>query len=147
MKLDKIRHEFTDFVPEEVKEGVLYISIPYATATHMCACGCREIVVTPIGPTDWTLTWDGYTVTIQPSIGNWSLPCKSHYVIKKNRIIWGKKWSELEIKRGRVADRMAKDKYYGESQRQKTTDKDVKQSGGLIHRILMWFRRPTSDPP
>src|SRR5690348_6953534 len=86
MKRMMIRHKFVDLIPDVVEEGVLYISIPYATAIHKCACGCGETVVTPIRPTDWTLTWDGDTITVNPSIGNWSFPCQSHYFIVENKI-------------------------------------------------------------
>lgn len=130
MKLKTIRHKFVDFVPEVVEEGVLYISIPYATATHKCACGCGEIVVTPIKPADWTLTWNGDTVTMSPSIGNWSFPCQSHYFIEENKIIWARKWSASEIRAGRAYDKMAKDKYYGKSVDQ-TNTKNKKMKGGL----------------
>ena len=112
MKRRLIRPEFVEFIPERVEEGILYISIPYATATHKCACGCGEIVVTPIRPTDWRLTWNGEEVTLNPSIGNWSLPCRSHYWIFENRIIWAGKWKTSEIEAGRSKDRQAKIAYY-----------------------------------
>lgn len=110
-----IRPEFVTYIPDVVKEGVLYISIPYATATHKCACGCGEAVVTPISPTDWSLTWNGESVTLNPSIGNWSLPCQSHYWIVENRIVWARRWSPFEIRAGRVRDGRAKNRYYGKS--------------------------------
>lgn len=112
MRRKLIRPKFVDFVPEVIEEGVLYISIPYATATHKCACGCGEEVVTPIRPTDWMLTWNGETVTLYPSIGNWSLPCKSHYWIEENKVIWARRWTKSEIEAGRSDDRKAKARYY-----------------------------------
>jgi hypothetical protein len=112
MKRKLIRPEFVEFIPNAVEDGILYISIPYATATHKCACGCGEIVVTPIRPTDWSLTWNGETVTLNPSIGNWSFPCRSHYWIVENRIIWARKWNTSEIEAGRAKDRQAKVGYY-----------------------------------
>ena len=117
MKRKVFKHEFVEFMPEELKEGMLYISIPYATSTHKCACGCGEIVVTPIKPTDWKLTWNGETVTMYPSIGNWSLPCKSHYWIEESKIIWSRKWSDSEIKKGRMKDAFAKNRYYSKFQK------------------------------
>lgn len=113
MKIKVIRPKFVEFIPEMVEEGVLYISVPYATATHKCACGCGEIVVTPIKPTDWRLTWDGETVSLYPSIGNWSLPCQSHYWIEENKVRWARKWSNSEIEAGRAEDRETKAHYYG----------------------------------
>jgi hypothetical protein len=44
----KIKHKFVEFIPKEREEGVLYVSIPYATAVHNCFCGCGLKVVTPI---------------------------------------------------------------------------------------------------
>jgi hypothetical protein len=112
MKRKSIRPEFVDFIPDAMEEGVLYISVRYATASHKCACGCGEVVVTPIKPTDWTLTWSGETVSLNPSIGNWGQPCQSHYWIVDNRIIWASKWSYSEIAANRAKDRRAKARYY-----------------------------------
>jgi hypothetical protein len=112
MKRKSIRPEFVEFIPDEVEEGVLYISIPYATATHKCPCGCGEIVVTPIKPTDWNLMWNGETVTLNPSIGNWGFPCQSHYWIIENRIVWARRWDASEIEAGRAKNRREKSRYY-----------------------------------
>lgn len=88
MRRRKFRPEFVEFIPENLKPGVLYISIEYSTASHLCPCGCGQMVITPIQPTQWSLTWDGESVSLYPSIGNWGFFCKSHYWIRKNRIIW-----------------------------------------------------------
>ena len=112
MKRKTIRHEFVDLIPDDMAEGVLYVSVQYATATHKCACGCGKLVVTPIRPTDWTMIWDRDTITLSPSIGNWNFPCRSHYFIRENKIIWARKWSDLEIKAGRHKDKARKDRYY-----------------------------------
>ena len=130
MKRKEISHKFVALIPAKVEEGVLYISIPYATATHKCACGCGEIVVTPIRPPDWILIWDGDTVTMTPSIGNWSLPCQSHYFIRKNRIIWARKWNAAKIKACRAKDKIVKARYYSKLQalqknQSETTRKNV----------------------
>ena len=50
-----LKHEFVDFIPDELEQGTIYISIRFATASHFCLCGCGNKVVTPIRPTDWTL--------------------------------------------------------------------------------------------
>ncbi len=103
---------FVEFIPEVLQEGVLYISLEYATATHKCFCGCSREVVTPITPTDWSLTrWKG-TVSLVPSIGNWSFPCRSHYVIKRNRLIWCGDMPQRLIDAGRRRDRIDKKRYY-----------------------------------
>ncbi|MDG6982318.1 MAG: hypothetical protein JRM74_02570 [Nitrososphaerota archaeon] len=117
MKRKSIRPEFVELMPDELKEGVLYISVPFATAAHKCPCGCGETVVTPIRPTDWTLVWDGETLSLDPSIGNWSLPCRSHYWIIKNRVVWARKWNFAEIEATREDDRRAKRRYFGRIRR------------------------------
>lgn len=116
-KQKAIRPEFVEFIPDNIKEGVLYISIRYGTATHMCTSGCGEIVVTPIKLTDWTLIWNGETVSLYPSIGNWSLPCRSHYWIRDNKIVWARKWDESEIELGREIDARNKAHYFNGKKR------------------------------
>lgn len=84
----RICHEFVGFIPEKLEQGVLYVSIEYATAVHSCCCGCGSRVVTPLSPNDWFLLFDGKTVSLEPSIGNWNYPCQSHYVIRRDRVLW-----------------------------------------------------------
>lgn len=99
-----LKHEFVEFIPEKPEPGTLYISIRYRTGTHLCCCGCGNVVVTPISPTDWKITLDGKTVSLHPSIGNWSFPCQSHYWIRNNRVDWAPKWSREQIEHGRLHD-------------------------------------------
>jgi len=108
-----IDHKFVEFIPEQIEGGVLYISIQYCTAIHKCVCGCGNEVVTPLSPTDWELTFDGKTVSLSPSIGNWNFDCKSHYWIIKNKIRFSRQWSAEEIENNRKKDSTKKKKYYG----------------------------------
>ncbi|WP_397469451.1 DUF6527 family protein [Pseudonocardia charpentierae] len=59
----------------------------YATAVHLCACGCGFKVVTPLGRGGWRLTFDG-AVSLHPSVGNGQSRCRSHYVVRRNVIDW-----------------------------------------------------------
>jgi Family of unknown function (DUF6527) len=111
---NRIEHVFVEFVPDELAEATLYISIPYATAVHSCLCGCGQRVVTPLSPTDWELTFDGVSVSLDPSIGNWSFPCRSHYFIRRSRVRWAGKLSEEKINAGRARDRKEKEQYFKE---------------------------------
>ena len=106
-----LRHVFVEFIPDELEQGIIYISIRFATASHLCCCGCGNKVVTPIRPTDWKLIFDGKTVSLDPSIGNWSFSCRSHYWIRNNRVQWAPKWSPEQIERGRLRDSYAKNDY------------------------------------
>ena len=96
MIVQTLQHKFVDFIPEVLEDGILYVSIEYATAMHNCACGCGNRVVTPFSPYDWKLTFDGETISLFPSIGNWNFECKSHYWIEKSKIKYAKSWLEME---------------------------------------------------
>jgi len=113
-----LAHEFVEFLPANIQEGKLYISIPYATATHKCCCGCGNEVITPLSPTDWKLIFDGESVSLDPSIGNWSFDCRSHYWIKRNRVVWAEAWSKEQIEGGRTYDRLSKSSHYGQKTEQ-----------------------------
>jgi hypothetical protein len=93
-----MQHKFVEFIPSEIEENVLYISIEYDVAKHKCACGCGAIIVTSLSPARWRLTYDGETVSLSPSIGNWSHPCKSHYFITNDKVVWAGSISEDAIR-------------------------------------------------
>jgi len=107
-----LKHEFVEFIPDELEQGIIYVSIRFATASHLCLCSCGNKVVTPIRPTDWTLIFDGKTISLDRSIGNWSFPCQSHYWIRRNRVKWAPKWSQKQIERGRASDLYAKQSFF-----------------------------------
>jgi len=107
-----MQHRFVEIIPEAVEDDVLYISLKYCTAIHKCVCGCGNEVVTPISPTDWKLIFDGKTVSLSPSIGNWNFNCQSHYWIKRNEIVYAREWDKEEIQFGRTNDEKRKAKYY-----------------------------------
>ena len=142
-----LKHEFVEFIPEELEQGTLYISIRFKTGTHLCSCGCGNIVVTPLSPTDWKLIFDGKTVSLHPSIGNWSFPCQSHYWIRNNRIEWAPKWSREQIERGRRHDVLAKDDYLdvmsstGDNADRGDTAKNQESApkGGFWQTLKKWF--------
>ena len=123
-----IRHEFVEFVPEELADGMLYVSIPYSTAVHKCCCGCGSKVVTPFSPTDWELSFNGKSVSLAPSIGSWSLKCRSHYWITHDQVEWARSWSREEIDAGRARDRRAKERYYPSADDQEVAH-EPKKSG------------------
>jgi hypothetical protein len=107
-----LKHEFVEFIPDELEQGTIYVSMRFATASHLCVCGCGNKVVTPIRPTDWTLLFDGKTISLEPSIGNWSFPCQSHYYVRKNLVKWAPRWPREQIERGRFYDSDAKRSYF-----------------------------------
>lgn len=119
MRQTDFSHQIVEFIPERLERGILYVSHRYNTAVHKCACGCGEEVVTPLGPTDWSIQIENGTVTLYPSIGNWSFACRSHYFIRKGRIIWAGQMSRQQIERGRALDRKTQELYLKEVNREK----------------------------
>jgi hypothetical protein len=115
-------YEFVEHIPATIKERTIYISIPFATAVHKCACGCGSEVVTPITPTDWQLTFDGQTISLHPSIGSWNLPCRSHYFIRRNNVQWARQWTRDEIAAGRAQEQQTKQEQY-KPRKRRTWDK------------------------
>ena len=140
MKQDTLTPRFVEFVPDFVASGVLYISLEYETAVHNCCCGCGHKVVTPISPTDWSLTFDGDTVSVSPSIGSWSLPCQSHYWINRNRITWAPQWTAEQIAAGRIRDRVAKNRFYGVESTTSVQPRTTQPGpASLISRFVRWL--------
>lgn len=150
MKRTTISHEFVHYVPSELEAGTLYISIPYATAVHLCACGCGIKVVTPIAPPEWRLTWDGDTVSLHPSIGNWQFPCRSHYWIRRNRVEWAPAWTDRQIAEARRRDARELEEYF--ARRRGAGDAGKSQSARewcaarprLLHGLFDRIRRRSS---
>jgi hypothetical protein len=146
MRHTRLEHRFVQHIPGAVDPGVLYISMDYGTAAHSCCCGCGEEVVTPFTPTDWKMTFDGETVTLSPSIGNWSLACRSHYVIKRGRVIEAGPWTDGQVEAERRRDRAAKARYYGTAaSHDDVADPETQPSaysvpGGFWRRLWRWMR-------
>lgn len=111
-KLEAVAHRFVEEIPRELEAATLYISLEYGTVVHLCCCGCGEEVVTPLSPVDWKLIYDGETVSLDPSIGSWSLPCRSHYWITRGRVRWSYAFSEDKIAENRAWDRDLRRRFF-----------------------------------
>lgn len=125
---DRLQHQFVEEIPRELQPGILYISMEFATAQHLCPCGCGGEVVTPLHPTRWRLTYDGEGVSLHPSVGSGSLPCRSHYFIRDNHIQWVR-WSEEEAQHAKRRDRMDSETYFTDRQTDGENGK-LEQGGG-----------------
>lgn len=95
--------EFVESFPQPLVAGVFYVSTRFASGAHLCASGCGREVITPLSPAQWSITFDG-KLSVWPSIGNWSLPCRSHYVIRRGLVRWARDFSNREIADNRDAD-------------------------------------------
>jgi hypothetical protein len=90
-KLFELEPVFVELIDSELEQGKLYISEKYGVAIHLCACGwCNQQTVTPIhNPyTGWSMTNIDGKVTLSPSIGNFQMPCNSHYFVRENKVVW-----------------------------------------------------------
>lgn len=134
-----MQHRFLEFIPDQLEEGILYVSIEYCTAIHLCVCGCRNKVVTPISPTDWRLTFNGKSISLHPSIGNWNFDCQSHYWIRSGVVEWSGSWSNTQILENRKADERVKDEYY-HSEQGVETGRIEPRRGGIMNWILKVLR-------
>jgi hypothetical protein len=108
----RLEHRFVQYIPEKLEPGIIYISMEFATAAHACCCGCGEQVITPFTPPDWKLTFDGETVSLWPSIGNWNFKCRSHYIIRRSRVFEAEPWENEDVEHGRECDKQKKRNYY-----------------------------------
>ncbi len=136
-----LQHKFVEFIPQEIEEGTLYISIEYCTTIHKCICGCGNEVVTPLSPTDWRMTFNGKAVTLHPSIGNWSFDCQSHYWIRDNKIELADSWTKEEIRLGREVDQDRKTAYFETTSMFDKEEKSLpKQKLGFWQRVFLFFK-------
>lgn len=119
MRQTFLRPQFVEFIPERLEDGVLYVSQRYRTATHRCCCGCGEEVVTPLGPTDWSLQITHGALTLHPSIGNWSFRCRSHYWIRNSKVVWAGSMTKKQIESGRALDQRMRDAFFAEGNNRK----------------------------
>lgn len=86
LKKVEIQPVYVDFIPKELEQNKIYISKEYKVATHLCLCGCGNEVVMPLTKNGWQVSFSGsdMKVSFTPSVGNYNLDCKSHYIITKN---------------------------------------------------------------
>lgn len=133
---------FVEFIPRELEAGVLYISDRFKTASHLCACGCGERVVTPLTPVDWRLRVAGDKVSLHPSIGNWNYACKSHYWIRNNEVKWAGALSPSQIAKIQRRDLADKQAYVREQDRRGSSARAAlskDKSEGALNKIKKLF--------
>jgi hypothetical protein len=124
-----LRPEFVESFPVAMEQGVLYVSIAYSTCGHLCCCGCGQEVITPLSPAQWSFAYDGENVSLAPSVGNWTLSCRSHYWIRKGAVQWSHRYSPVEVAENRERDRRQLAQQNGEI------------AGGRFVRLFRWLSR------
>lgn len=112
--MTQFRVELVEDMPGLLETSILYVSEIHETAAHLCACGCRSKIRTPLGPTEWSFWMGPNGPSLSPSIGNWQRPCQSHYFINDGAIEWAPKWSPAQVEAGRALEHQRRDRYYRE---------------------------------
>jgi hypothetical protein len=130
--LMKIELQRVQYMPKELKPGVLYVSEKFGAAAHLCACGCGSKIRTPLSPMEWTLEETSRGPTLYPSVGNWQQVCQSHYWIYRGEIRWADKWTPEQIAAGRLNEEERRRAYYDALERQR---------GGILRRFWRWLKR------
>lgn len=128
-----MKHKFVDKIPDLLDDKILYVSMEFETVIHRCACGCGNEVVTPLSPADWSLIFNGETISLEPSIGNWSLDCKSHYWITNNKVKWSYKYSIDEIEKVKASDLEAKKEHF-----EKITSNPIELENKGVGKKSLW---------
>lgn len=82
--------QMVEQMPPILEEGIIYTSLEYMIAIHLCICGCKNEVVTPLNRNGLQHGWEyvikDNKITLHPSIGNFNFPCKTHYFVVNNLI-------------------------------------------------------------
>jgi len=136
----KLQHKFVEFIPEVIEDAVLYVSVHYGTAVHRCCCGCGREIVTPFTPSDWKMIFDGATVSLSPSIGNWKSPCRSHYWIRHDHVEWAEDWTDGQNKTATAKQQKEKRGLYNKRQA-KNPSKGSKEKSKPRHGLRGWLKR------
>ena len=124
MKTSQWVIEWVEDMPDQLERGKLYISTKHRLSEHLCACGCGAEVSLPLARSEWLIVYDGDSVSVWPSVGNWRLPCRSHYEITESMTRWCRWWKNpLDLTSKRVTE--------GKNRR------DIRK----MDRRSSWFRR------
>lgn len=127
----RIKLQRVHFMPKELEPGVLYVSEEFGAVAHLCACGCGSKIRTPLGPTEWAFQDSIEGPTLRPSIGNWQLPCRSHYWILRGKVVWAVAWTPEKIAEGRRREEARRRAHYGELERHRI---------GTLERVWLWLK-------
>jgi hypothetical protein len=130
--MDTIKLLHVHYLPRELETEILYVSEEYGVAGHLCACGCGNKIITPLAPTEWSFTEHNGKPSLDPSIGNWQLPCRSHYWITRGKIVWARQWTEKQIKAGRESEDKRRKKYYKKLSQNRITK-------SIFWRFISWL--------
>lgn len=125
----RFRLESVRYIPAQLEPGVLYVSREFEIAVHLCACGCGTKIRTPLGATEWSVKKTKNGPILDPSVGNWQEPCRSHYWIHRGKVKWADGWSQEQIAAGRRREEQRRAAYL-----------ETRERDGVFHRFSYWVR-------
>ena len=105
-QIDHYTLQYVESFPTPMEPGVLYASLTYSTAGHICPCGCSREVVTKLSPARYKIIFDG-EVSLRPSVAATGLPCNSHYFITRGEVDWHAQLDSAQKARAQASDRRA----------------------------------------
>ena len=80
-----LKHEFVEFIPDELEQGTVYVSIRFATASHLRLRLWKQ-GRDAYPPDRLDVAFRRQDHLLEPLNRNWSFPCQSHYYIRKNAL-------------------------------------------------------------
>jgi len=129
-------------MPDELEDGILYISLRFRVVMHGCCCGCKNKVITPLSPVRWKMTFDGKTISLDPSIGNWNFKCRSHYWIINSEVEWADKWTNKQILKGKSWEKKKRTEYYSQQKQELIKEPNKKEKAeSLYFRLIKWIKK------
>ena len=137
MKIDQLQLQSCELIPKQLANGRLYVSKKYKMAVHLCCCGCKEEVVTPLSAVDWAFTLRNGGPSLSPSIGNWSFPCRSHYWVRGGKIQWAQDMSNARIKEIQKADKQIKSAHIQQKNQQRSLINLITRN---IRQAIEWLK-------
>ncbi len=80
-------HDFATLIPDELEDGVVYslAAVPWPCTA---AAAAAESAITPLDPAQWSLTYDGQTVSLDPSIAGGR--CQLGTIITRGVVRWAR---------------------------------------------------------
>lgn len=130
MKTFTIKLVEVDSMPRDLEPNTLYYLERFGTASHLCACGCGAKIRTPIDVNEWSIVKTEQGPTLHPSVGNWQKECKSHYYIRKGKIVWCGAWTEKQIQEGRYREQQARIDHYNR----------IYSKQSVFNKIWLWIK-------
>jgi hypothetical protein len=94
------------------------------------------------------LAFDGESISLYPSIGNWNFACQSHYWIRRNEVRWAAPLPGASIEAAKSRDREDAWSYWAADETlddkvRKETEREPgeSQKAGLWARLRRWVAR------